>query len=97
MLNHPALLFSGHIWRIKWLKSHLRATSSRHKTNGLTRSASFISTSTRRARDDEQYLVFYAEMLRFREQLDTFPDIKAQYLSNPEVQSLLALCEELPQ
>lgn len=51
----------------------------------------------RQARDEEQYLVFYAEMLRFREQLDTFPDIKAQYLSNPEVQSLLALCEELPQ
>jgi hypothetical protein len=51
----------------------------------------------RQARDDEQFLVFYAEMLRFREQLDTFPEIKAQYLSNPEVQSLLALCEELPQ
>lgn len=51
----------------------------------------------RQARDDQQFLVFYAEMLRFREQLDTFPDIKAQYLSNPEVQSLLALCEELPQ
>ena len=51
----------------------------------------------RQARDDEQYLVFYAEMLRFREQLDTFPDIKAQYLANPEVRSLLALCEELPQ
>jgi hypothetical protein len=51
----------------------------------------------RQARDDEQYLVFYAEMQRFSEQLDTFPDIKAQYLSNPEVQSLLALCEELPQ
>jgi hypothetical protein len=51
----------------------------------------------RQARDDEQFLIFYAEMLRFREQLDTFPEIKAQYLSNPEVQSLLALCEELPQ
>jgi integrase len=51
----------------------------------------------RQARDDEQHLVFYAEMLRFREQLETFPDIKAQYLSNPEVQALLALCEELPQ
>lgn len=51
----------------------------------------------RQARDDEQYLVFYAEMQRFREQLDTFPEIKAQYLSNPEVQSLLALAEELPQ
>jgi hypothetical protein len=51
----------------------------------------------RQAHDDEQYLVFYAEMQRFSEQLDTFPDIKAQYLSNPEVQSLLALCEELSQ
>lgn len=51
----------------------------------------------RQARDDEQYLVFYAEMLQFCEHLDTFPDIKAQYLCNPEVQSLLALCEELPQ
>lgn len=51
----------------------------------------------RQARDDEQYLVLYAEMLRFREHLDTFPEIKAQYLSNHEVQSLLALCEELTQ
>ncbi len=51
----------------------------------------------RQARDDEQYLVFYAVMQQFREQLDTFPHIKVQYLSNPEVQSLLALCEELPQ
>lgn len=51
----------------------------------------------RQARDDEQYLVFYAEMQRFSEQMDTFPDNKAQYLSNPEVQSLLALCEELSQ
>lgn len=50
----------------------------------------------RQARDDEQYLVFYAEMQRFSEQMDTFPDIKAQYLADPEVQSLLALCEELP-
>lgn len=51
----------------------------------------------RQARDDEQYLLFYAEMQRFIEQLDTFPDIKAQYLADPEVQSLLALCVELPQ
>ncbi len=51
----------------------------------------------RQARDEEQYLVFYAEMQRFREQLDTFPDIRAQYLADPEVQSLLALCEELSQ
>ena len=56
-----------------------------------------LRARSRQARDDEQFLVFYAEMLRFREQLDTFPEIKAQYLSNPEVQSLLALCEELPQ
>lgn len=51
----------------------------------------------RQARNDEQYLVFYAEIQRFREQLDTFPDIKAQYAANSEVQSLLSLCDELPQ
>lgn len=51
----------------------------------------------RKARDDEQYMVCYEAMHRFSEQLDTFPDIKAQYLADPEVQSLLALCEELTQ
>ncbi|HSN76898.1 MAG TPA: hypothetical protein VL334_17640, partial [Anaerolineae bacterium] len=51
----------------------------------------------RRARADEQYMVLYEAMQRFAEELDSFPDIKAQYLADSDVQSLLATCQELPQ
>jgi hypothetical protein len=51
----------------------------------------------RQARDDEQYMVLYEAMQRFDEELNAFPDIKARYLANPEVQSLLATCQELTQ
>lgn len=50
-----------------------------------------------RARADEQYMVLYEAMQRFAEELDSFPDIKAQYLADSDVQSLLATCQELPQ
>lgn len=49
----------------------------------------------RQARDDEQYMVFYEAMQRLLEELDAFPDIKAQYLEDPQLQSLLASYQEL--
>lgn len=51
----------------------------------------------RQALGDEQYMVFYDAMQRFVEELDAFTDIKAQYLANPEVKSLLATYEEITQ
>lgn len=51
----------------------------------------------RQARDDEQYMILYEAMQRFDEELDAFPDIKARYLADPEVQSLRAACQELTQ
>lgn len=51
----------------------------------------------RQALGDEQYMVFYETMQRFLEELDAFPDIKAQYLANPEVTSLLATYQEITQ
>jgi hypothetical protein len=51
----------------------------------------------RRARLDEQYMVLYEAMQRFAEELDAFPEIKAQYLADPDVKSLLTACQELPQ
>lgn len=50
----------------------------------------------RQSLEDEQYMVFYEAMQRFVEELDAFPDIKAQYLANPEVKSLLATYQEIP-
>lgn len=46
---------------------------------------------------EEQYMVFYEAMQRFVDELDAFPDIKAQYLANPEVKSLLATYQEITQ
>lgn len=49
------------------------------------------------AREDGQYMVFYEAMQRLLEELGTFPDIKAQYMADPRVQSLLATYQELNQ
>jgi integrase len=49
----------------------------------------------RRARQDEQYLVCYEAMERFKAELEDLPDMKAQYLAMPEVESLMALCQEM--
>lgn len=51
----------------------------------------------RQARDEEQYLVFYESMQRFIEELDTFPDIRAQYVADPDVDSLLSTYRTLSQ
>lgn len=49
------------------------------------------------ARDDEQYLVFYEAMQRFIEELDAFPDLRAKYMADAEVNSLLSLHSSLSQ
>jgi len=51
----------------------------------------------RQARHDEQYLVCYEAMERFKEEADEIPEIGSKYLANPEVQSLIALCQEMQQ
>jgi hypothetical protein len=51
----------------------------------------------RQALGDEQYMVFYEAMQRVVEELDSFPDIKAQYLTNPEVKSLFITYQEVTQ
>lgn len=51
----------------------------------------------RQSLGDEQYIVFYEAMQRLLEELDMFPDIKKKYMSNLEVQSLLATYQEITQ
>lgn len=48
----------------------------------------------RQARDDGQLLVLASVVSNVREELENFADLKEKYLSNPEVQSLFALCDE---
>lgn len=48
----------------------------------------------RAAREDEQVLVLAGVMDNLREELENFHDLKEKYMADPEVQSLLALCEE---
>lgn len=48
----------------------------------------------RKAKEDEQFMVLFESMQRFNEVLETWPDLKAKYLGDPEVQDLLACCEE---
>jgi hypothetical protein len=48
----------------------------------------------RSAREDGQMLVLAGVMDNLREELESFPDLEVKYLADPEVQSLLALCEE---
>lgn len=48
----------------------------------------------RQAREDGQMLVMAAVMDNLRDELENFSDLKERYLADPEVQSLLALCEE---
>lgn len=48
----------------------------------------------RKARGDGQLLVLAGVMKNFRDELENFADLKEQYLANPDVQSLLNLCDE---
>lgn len=48
----------------------------------------------RQAQEDGQLLVLAGVMDNLQEELDNFPDLAEKYLADPEVQSLLALCEE---
>ena len=48
----------------------------------------------RQAKEGEQFLVLFEAMQRFSEELEAFADLKAHYLSDPEVLSLLSSCEE---
>ena len=48
----------------------------------------------RQARDDGQLLVLASVVSNVRKELENFADLKEKYLSNPEVQSLFALCDE---
>lgn len=48
----------------------------------------------RQARDDGQMLVLAGIMNNLRDELQNFPDLEQKYITAPEVQSLLALCEE---
>lgn len=49
------------------------------------------------ALEDEQFEVFYYSMGQLLKELDNFPDIKAKYLADPQLQSLLATYKELDQ
>lgn len=51
----------------------------------------------RQAREDEQFMVLFESMQRFSEEVEAFPNLKAHYLSDPDVQSLLASCEDANQ
>ena len=51
----------------------------------------------RQALDEGQYGVFFYSMQQLLEELDAFPDIKAQYMADSRVQSLLASYQELDQ
>ncbi len=48
----------------------------------------------RQARDDGQLLVLAATLDNAQDEWVNFPDLAAKYQTDPEVQSLLALCEE---
>lgn len=48
----------------------------------------------RQARDDGQLLVLAATLDNAQDEWVNFPDLAAKYQADPEVQSLLALCEE---
>ena len=48
----------------------------------------------RQARDDGQLLVLASVVSNVREELENFADLKEKYLSNLEVLSLFALCDE---
>lgn len=48
----------------------------------------------RQARDDGQLLVLAATLDNAQDEWANFPDLTARYQADPEVQSLLALCEE---
>lgn len=48
----------------------------------------------RQARDDGQLLVLASVMDNVREEWDAFPDLEQIYRADPEVQALLAMCEE---
>jgi hypothetical protein len=49
------------------------------------------------ALEDEQFEVFYYSMGQLVKELDYFPDIKAKYQADPQLQSLLATYKELDQ
>lgn len=48
----------------------------------------------RKAREDGQLLVLSGVMENLRGEFENFADLKEQYLADPEVQSLFALCDE---
>jgi hypothetical protein len=52
---------------------------------------------TLQALEEEQFEVFYYSMGQLLSELDNFPDIKAKYLADPQLQSLLATYKELDQ
>lgn len=53
--------------------------------------------SARDARADNTLLVLASILENMRKELEDFPDLKEQYLSDPEVQSLFALCDKPPE
>lgn len=73
-----------------------RIVFARHRRDAEQVANSYLDIA-RQALADEQYLVFHEAMQRFSEDLDDFPDIKAQYMTDPEVTSMLAAYQALPQ
>ncbi|WP_417282882.1 hypothetical protein [Comamonas sp.] len=57
---------------------------------------SYIDVASQ-ARDEGQHMVFYESMLRLLEEINTFPDLKSQYLADQRIQLLLVSYEELNQ